>query len=89
MFELFNGWSANLSLIIAAIFEIIVISYIYGIKKFLHHNTDGMGIYMPLPLKVYWYSTWFIITPGLLSVSILFIFVWNIYTKIILRIMMK
>lgn len=68
MFELFNGWSAGLSVIVCAILEIIVIQYIYGIKKFIHHITDDMGIHMPLPLKAYWYATWGFITPALLFV---------------------
>lgn len=85
MFELFNGWSAGISVIICAILEVIVIQYIYGIKKFISHITNDMGIHMPLPLKVYWYSTWSFITPGLLFVILILSFVnvspaaWNDY----------
>ena len=72
MFELFNGWSAGLSLITCGIVEIIVVQYVYGINKFYRHITDDMGIYIPLPLKAYWYSTWIFITPVLLFVSSLY-----------------
>ncbi|CAL4113642.1 unnamed protein product, partial [Meganyctiphanes norvegica] len=77
MFELFNGWSAGISVIICAILEIIVISYVYGIDKFIRHITDDMGIYMPRPLKTYWYTTWSVVTPGVLLV-ILALSMYNI-----------
>lgn len=68
MFELFNGWSAGLNLITCGILEIIVVQYVYGINKFMRHITEDMSIYIPLPLKAYWYSTWTVITPGFLLV---------------------
>ncbi|CAL4088473.1 unnamed protein product, partial [Meganyctiphanes norvegica] len=77
MFELINGWCAGLSVTICALLEIIVIQYIYGIRKFVSHITEEMGIYMPLPLKAYWYTTWGVITPGIL-LAILCLSVYNI-----------
>ncbi|XP_068220313.1 sodium- and chloride-dependent glycine transporter 2-like [Palaemon carinicauda] len=63
MFELFNWYSAGLSVIILAITEIVLIQYIFGFKKFMRFITDDMGIWVPLPLYGYWMITWVVVTP--------------------------
>ncbi|XP_042873249.1 sodium- and chloride-dependent glycine transporter 2-like [Penaeus japonicus] len=71
MFELFNWYSAGLSVIILAITEIVVVQYIYGFKNFMRNIREEMNIYMPLPLYGYWAATWLVITP--LSLAIIFL----------------
>ncbi|XP_063599881.1 sodium- and chloride-dependent glycine transporter 2-like [Penaeus indicus] len=75
MFELFNWYSAGLSVIILAITEIVVVQYIYGFKNFMRNIREEMGIYIPLPLYGYWAATWLFVTP----VSLLIIFILSIY----------
>ena len=75
MFELFNWYSAGLSVIILAITEIIIVQYIYGFKRFMKNIQEDMGIWVPLPLYGYWAVTWCCITPLALSI----IFVLSIY----------
>ncbi|XP_069970979.1 sodium- and chloride-dependent glycine transporter 1-like [Penaeus vannamei] len=75
MFELFNWYSAGLSVIILAITEIVVVQYFYGFKNFMRNIREEMNIYMPLPLYGYWAATWLVITPVSLGV----IFLMSIY----------
>lgn len=63
MFELFNFYSAGISVIILAIIELLLISYVYGFKKFMNHITNDMGIWVPRPLYGYWAVTWCFLTP--------------------------
>ncbi|XP_050738514.1 sodium- and chloride-dependent glycine transporter 2-like [Eriocheir sinensis] len=71
MFELFNWYSAGISVLILAITEIILIQYIYGFKNFMRNIREEMGIYMPMPLYIYWTATWLVITPVLLVVILI------------------
>lgn len=75
MFELFNFYSAGISVIILAITEIILIQYIYGFKNFMRNIRKEIGIYIPMPLFGYWAATWLVITP----VSLAVILVMSIY----------
>lgn len=75
MFELFNWYSAGLSVIILAITEIIIIQYLFGFKNFMRCITQEMGIYIPAPLYAYWAATWLVITP----LSLLVILCMSIY----------
>ncbi|XP_045613424.1 sodium- and chloride-dependent glycine transporter 2 [Procambarus clarkii] len=75
MFELFNWYSAGISVIIVTILELVVVMYIYGFKNFMRNIREEMGIYMPLPLYIYWSATWLVITP----VSLAVILVLSIY----------
>jgi len=74
LFELYNVYSAGLSVIVIAIVEVIVVNYIYGNSKFMHHIEKEMGIHVPVPLRLFWQITWMFITP----VSLLFILVMSL-----------
>lgn len=75
MFELFNWYSAGISVIILGIIELAVVAYIYGFKKFMRNISEEMGIHVPLPLYIYWAATWLVITP----VALVIILVLSIY----------
>jgi len=64
MFELFNFYSAGISVLVLAICEVLTINYLYGFKKFMKHITDDMGIWMPAPLYYYWAAAWNFLTPA-------------------------
>ena len=68
MFDLIDGRASNAILLLAFI-ELITISWFYGVDKFISHVKD-MGIYMPWPLKIYWYICWIAISPALLLLVI-------------------
>ncbi|KAF2356460.1 Sodium:neurotransmitter symporter [Trinorchestia longiramus] len=63
MFELFNFYSAGISVIIMAIIEVCLIAYVYGFPRFISHVTQDMGIWVPKPLYAYWAVTWCCLTP--------------------------
>lgn len=71
MFELLQLQSASLSVISLAIIEIILVQWIYGHRKFLHHIRNEMGIVMLRVLRYYWSATWCVITP--LSLGVIFV----------------
>ncbi|XP_042228202.1 sodium- and chloride-dependent glycine transporter 1-like [Homarus americanus] len=71
MFELFNWYSAGISVLILAITEVILIQYVYGFRNFMRNIRQEMGIYMPFPLYVYWAATWLVITPVALTVILI------------------
>ncbi|KAK4318107.1 hypothetical protein Pmani_010875 [Petrolisthes manimaculis] len=75
MFELFNWYSAGISVIILAITEIILLQGVYGFKNFMRNIREEIGIYIPLPLYVYWTVTWLFITP----LALLIILIMSIY----------
>jgi len=75
MFELFNWYSAGISVLILAFFEVTIITYNYGFKKFIKHISDDMGIWIPLPLYYYWAAAWHVLTP----VSLILIFAVSVF----------
>ncbi|XP_068220231.1 sodium- and chloride-dependent glycine transporter 2-like [Palaemon carinicauda] len=77
MFELFNYHAAGLSLIVVSIFQIIVIQYVYGFKKFMK-NIREMNIHLPNILYGYWAASWLFLTPFSLGA----IFIFSIYFMI-------
>ena len=64
MFDLIDGRASNAILLLAFI-ELITISWFYGVDKFMGHVKE-MGIRMPRPLKIYWYTCWIVVSPALL-----------------------
>ncbi|CAF0862783.1 unnamed protein product [Adineta ricciae] len=60
LFTLMNEYSANLSVIVCAFFEFIVIAYIYGFNKFME---DIRMMLDRRPLESYWFVTWCITGP--------------------------
>ncbi|XP_047740828.1 sodium- and chloride-dependent glycine transporter 1 isoform X2 [Hyalella azteca] len=63
MFELFNFYSAGISVIVMALIEVSLISYVYGFPRYMKHITDDMGITVPKPLYGYWAITLVCLTP--------------------------
>jgi len=64
MFELFNFYSAGISVLILAICEVVTINYLYGFKRFIKHISEDMGIWIPTPLWYYWAAAWNFLTPA-------------------------
>jgi solute carrier family 6 amino acid transporter-like protein 5/7/9/14 len=62
MFELINWYSASFGLLVCAITEIILVSWVYGHQRFLD-NISEMNVKIPGVLRFYWLSMWKVITP--------------------------
>ncbi|CAF1064259.1 unnamed protein product [Rotaria sordida] len=60
LFTLMNEYSSNLSVIVCAFFEFIIIAYIYGFNKFME---DIRMMLDKRPLEPYWFLTWCISGP--------------------------
>eukprot|EP00111_Clytia_hemisphaerica_P005902 TCONS_00017112-protein len=65
--DMFNSFAANIGLLTISLFEVIIIMYIYGIKKF-EKDIEFMLGKKP---NWYWKSMWLFVTPGL-TVLIIF-----------------
>ncbi|RXG58483.1 Sodium- and chloride-dependent glycine transporter 2 [Armadillidium vulgare] len=53
MFELFNNYTAGLSVVLLAITEICVVQYVYGFKNIMRHIAE-MDVSVPKFLYAYW-----------------------------------
>ncbi|CAF1249713.1 unnamed protein product [Adineta steineri] len=60
LFTLMNEYSANLSVIVCAFFEFIIISYVYGFNNFMEDIRMMLG---RRPFEPYWFFTWCISGP--------------------------
>ncbi|KAL7637204.1 UNVERIFIED_CONTAM: hypothetical protein RMT77_011916 [Armadillidium vulgare] len=67
MFELFNNYTAGLSVVLLAITEICVVQYVYGFKNIMRHIAE-MDVSVPKFLYAYWAVTWMFITPASLLI---------------------
>lgn len=65
MFELLDTTCASWNILVFAIVELILISWVYGIKRFMH-NIEEMNIRIPIIMKWYWMACWSVITPTML-----------------------
>ncbi|KAM9333408.1 sodium-dependent proline transporter [Pholidichthys leucotaenia] len=76
-FTLIDSFSTSFGLIIITFFMCIGISYFYGVKKFSHHIVDMISHCPPWWTKVllYFKACWLIITPLLLLLILIRIFV--------------
>lgn len=57
---LMNEYSANLSVIVCAFFEFIIIGYVYGFNNFMEDIRMMLG---RRPLEPYWLFTWCVSGP--------------------------
>ena len=65
MFTLIDWYSADWSLLLIALMEIILLMYIYGVKNVLA-NIREMGIRLPIISKFYWMTNWLVCSPIIL-----------------------
>ena len=70
MFDLLDNVSATWNLMLCALVEVVIVSWLYGVKNFLK-DIEKMGIKIPKLLEYYWKFCWCFLTP----VSILFLIV--------------
>jgi len=71
MFTLFNASAPSWNLLLFALLEVVLVSWVYGVDKFLD-NLSEMDINLPAPLKFYWKYSWKYTTPGILVVLLVF-----------------
>jgi hypothetical protein len=70
MFTLFNESAPSWNLLLFAFLEVIIISWIYGVDKFLLHVED-MTVGLNYWLKGYWWVCWKYLTPLVLFTLLL------------------
>jgi len=75
LFKIFDKRCTS-SLLLLVLVEMILISYIYGAKKFFG-NVEEMGISLPSWLRMTWIVMWVVVTP--LIVAIITILTWVDY----------
>eukprot|EP00092_Neocalanus_flemingeri_P021191 GFUD01022965.1.p1 GENE.GFUD01022965.1~~GFUD01022965.1.p1 ORF type:complete len:666 (-),score=86.69 GFUD01022965.1:154-2151(-) len=71
MFTLFNASAPSWNLLLFALLEVVLVSWVYGVDKFLD-NLSEMDINLPAPVKFYWKYSWKYSTPGILAVLLVF-----------------
>ena len=74
MFSLIDSYASSWGLLICAVFEVILVMWVYGFDKFFK-NIEEMGIKIPLVLKGYWGIMWVVITPCILLLVLILTFV--------------
>ena len=74
MFDLIDGTCATWNLLLFAFLELVLISYIYGVERFLK-NIKEMGMNLPRCVKFYWKTCWCFITPFILSLLLIVKFI--------------
>ncbi|CAG02771.1 unnamed protein product, partial [Tetraodon nigroviridis] len=71
-FTIFNDYAATFSLLFIVLFEVVIVSYIYGIKRFEKDIEDMIG-HKP---NLYWKIMWRAVSP-LLLISLLIYYIVN------------
>ena len=62
MFDLMNYYTAAYWLLVCAIVEVVLVTWIYGHQRFFD-NIAEMGVKIPMVLKWYWMSMWKVAAP--------------------------
>lgn len=75
MFTLIDWYSASWSLLTISLIEVVLVAWIYGAEKLLYSMESEMDIYIPRPLRFYWYICWKFVTPVVLLAVLIFSFV--------------
>ena len=65
MFTLIDWFSASWSILLLALFEVILLIYVYGYQRLLN-NIEEMGIVLHPFSKFYWWLNWTFFTPLIL-----------------------
>lgn len=71
MFTLFNESAPSWNLLLFAFLEVIAVSWVYGVDKFIEH-LSGMVPNLSTFSKIYWKLTWKYLTPLILFTLLLF-----------------
>ena len=66
MFNIINDHTAS-TVLYMSFFELVLVSYIYGIKNFLR-NIEDMKIWLPPVLRYFWTVCWVVVTPAIVLV---------------------
>jgi len=74
LFILMDWYSGSWSLIILAVTEIVMISWVYGTEEF-NKDIKSMGLYQNWFIQLYWNSCWKFTSPGLLILVLIFTFI--------------
>merc|ERR1712165_420878 len=75
MFTLIDNTCASWNILLFAIIELILVSWLYGVDKFLD-NIREMKMNLPKPVELYWRICWQFVTPILLTVVLVLQFVF-------------
>ncbi|XP_022109377.1 sodium- and chloride-dependent glycine transporter 1-like [Acanthaster planci] len=68
---LFNWYSAGFTPLLLALVELIVISYVYGVKNF----TRDLEAMLGFPIGIFWKISWLVITPLIILSIMIFSFI--------------
>ena len=74
MFELIDSTGASWNILVFAIIELVIVSWMYGINRFCD-NIKEMEIKIPKFMMYYWKACWCVITPLTLGVLLIIQFV--------------
>ena len=65
MFTLIDWYASSWGLLLCALFEVVVVIYMYGVSRFLT-NIEEMGMRLSMVMKGYWLLCWLLLTPAVL-----------------------
>ena len=71
MFTLFDASAPSWNLLLFALLEVLIVSWIYGVDRFLE-NMEEMNIKLGFLTRIYWKLSWKFITPMILSLLLVF-----------------
>ena len=69
MFTLIDWYASSWSLLLLALIEVVLVSWVYGAENLLEKMQTEMDIPIPRFLYHYWHAMWKFITPAVLFVS--------------------
>jgi hypothetical protein len=77
-----DTYAGGIPLLIACLIEVLMVAYVYGYRRFIGNIEEMMGKpknlfwkWLGYPVNPYWWVCWIAITPAVLLVSILDIFI--------------
>ena len=70
MFTLFNASAPSWNLLLFALLEVVLVSWVYGVDRFLD-NMEEMNIKLNPVIRRFWWFSWKIITPVILTLLLL------------------
>ena len=79
MFTLFDASAPSWNLLLFALLEVVLVSWVYGVETFLENITE-MNIQMSPPVRLYWKLSWKFTTPLILTT--LLVFSWRDFGQV-------
>ena len=79
MFTLFNASAPSWNLLLFALLEVVLVSWVYGVDRFLD-NMEEMNIKLNPVIRRFWWFSWKIITPVILT--LLLVSCWQEFGQI-------